>query len=279
MRRALAASLYLVACHHGSTARAPVQATCDGGTIGRVTIEGGSAADVPQLAVLEGTLADPARTERIAKVSADLLRARGYARANVSVTRALASDRRASPHPRLGCGTELVVAVDKGPRFKIAHLAFSTDDDFSEDLRLAAIEDALGTVNAVGGAYVEDRLHRALDTLRLRYIDAGWLDVEIDKPHEVYDERRGEVAITIPIRAGRRFRIGNVVARGGRRSTRAAVIEALGLRGGDWYDGTVVRRALSRARRELAEHIDVRVHLASDRESIDLEAIVGAAHR
>jgi hypothetical protein len=54
------------------------------------------------------------------------------------------------------------------------------------------------------------------------------------------------------------------------------VIEALGLRGGDWYDGAAVRRAVSRARRELAEHIDLRVQVASDDKSIDVEAIVGA---
>lgn len=267
MRRALAASLYLVACHRGTTPLAPVSTTCEDGTIRKVTIAGGTAADVPQLAVLEGTLADPARTARIAKVSTELLRARGYARANVDVTRVT------------GCGAELLVAVDKGPHFRIAHIAFATDDDFSEDMRLAAIEDALGTINSIGGAYVEDRLHRALDALRLRYIDAGWLDVEIEKPLEVYDEPRGEVVITIPIRAGRRFKIGNVVARGGRRSTRAAVIEALGLRGGDWYDGAVVRRAVSRARRELAEHIDLRVRVAPDHRSIDLEAIVGDLRR
>lgn len=249
---------------------APVATACEDGRIGKVMIEGGSAADVPQLAVLEGTLDDPERTERIAKVSTDLLRARGYAHANVAVTRTIASDQRPV------CGVELDVAVDKGPHFRIAHIGFITDDEFSEEVRVAAIEDALGTVNSIGGAYVEDRLHRALEALRLRYIDAGWLDVDIEKPLEVYDEPRGEVVIAIPIRAGRRFKIGNVVARGGRRSTRAAVIEALGLRGGDWYDGAAVRRAISRARRALDEHIDLRVQVGTDHNSIDLEAIVGA---
>ncbi len=263
MRRAIAASLTLVACHPAATPVAPAVARCEDGRVGKVAIEGGTTADVPQLAVLEGTLDDPARTQRIASVSTDLLRARGYARAHVEVT------------TRTGCGVELAVAVDKGPRFRIAHIAFATDDDFTEETRLAAIEDALGTVNTVGGAYVEDRLHRALEALRLRYIDAGWLDVEIEKPLEVYDEPRGEVVVTIPIRAGHRFKIGTVVARGGRRSTRAAVIEALGLRGGDWYDGAAVRRAISRARRELEEHIDLRVQVARDHRSIDLEAIVG----
>ncbi|NVB78008.1 MAG: hypothetical protein HOV81_06390 [Kofleriaceae bacterium] len=260
----LAASLYFVACHPPATPVVPAPTPCADGRIGKVSIEGGSAIDVPQLAVLEGTLDDPARTDRIAKVSTDLLRARGYAHANIVVTR------------QAGCGVELAVAVDKGPHFRIAHIGFITDDDFSEEVRVASIEDALGTVNSIGGAYVEDRLHRALEALRLRYIDAGWLDVEIEKPLEVYDEPRGEIVIAIPIRAGQRFKIGNVVARGGRRSTRAAVIESLGLRGGDWYDGAAVRRAVSRARRELAEHIDLRVQVATDHKSIDLEAIVGA---
>ena len=69
MRRALAASLYLVACHRAATPLVPVPGPCEDGRIGKVTIEGGSAADVPQLAVLEGTLDDAARTERITKVN------------------------------------------------------------------------------------------------------------------------------------------------------------------------------------------------------------------
>jgi outer membrane protein assembly factor BamA len=181
-----------LACHRGPIARPALTVACAPDRIGKVSIHGGTARDVPQLAVLEGTLDAPARTRRIAAVAVDQLRARGYAHARVSVER------------REGCGVELVVAVQRGRRYRITEIAFATDDEFPPAARLAAVEDALGTVNAVGGAYVEARLTRALTALRHRYHAAGWLDATIDTPRPIFDERRGEVTLTIPIRAGLR---------------------------------------------------------------------------
>jgi outer membrane protein assembly factor BamA len=260
-RRLLSVCLCAAACRHPAATYAPIQPVCTGARVGRVLVDGGSRDDVPQLVVLEGTLDNPERTERIAAVSTELLRGRGYPRADVRVTR------------RQGCGVELVVAVAKGPRFVIGSIDFATTDSFPATARLAAIEDALGTINAVGGAYVPDRLGRALEQLTRRYHEAGWLEAEIDPPQASYDDERGEVNVTIAVRPGRRFKIGNVSARGGRRTTRAAVIEALGLRGGQYYDAARLREGIVRARREIDDRLQMRMQIASDR--IDLEAIVG----
>lgn len=253
--------LCLVACHPEATARAPLPLACSDDRVGSVTIEGGSRADVPELVVLEGTLDDPARTTRTVKVAKDLLHARGYSRATVAVER------------KHGCGVELVVHVDRGPKFKLSRIEFQTDDTFPAKARYEAIEDALGTVNAVGGSFVADRLGRALEGLEQQYEDAGWLDVEIDRADAVYDDASGSVALTIPIHAGQRYKLASVSAIGGRRATRAQVIEALGLKGGDWYDGHAVREAIRRARRELGAHIEVRLNVAAG--AIELEAVVG----
>ena len=236
---------------------------CATDRIGKVTVVGATAEDVPQLAVLEGTLDDAARTARIAAVSTEVLRARGYARARLAVER------------HEGCGVELVVGVDRGPRYTIDKITFDTDDDYPADERLAEIEDVLGTVNAIGGAYVADRLRRALAQLERCYQDAGWLDAAVGKPIVTRDDVRHTISLTIPVEAGKRFKVGSVIARGGRRSTRAAVIDALGLRGGQWFDGRVVREAIDRARREVREHVELRVQVTNDR--VDVEAIVGVA--
>lgn len=180
------------ACRPAVTARGPVDPTCRMDRVGRVTIVGGSAADVPQLAVLEGTLDDAARTERVRLAAIDVLHTRGYPRAYVAVTR------------REGCGVELDVAVVPGPRVRIVAIEFEADDAFPADARLATIEDALGTVNAVGGAYVEDRLHSALAELQARYRAAGWIDAVVEPPRAEVDESRGTVRLTITIRAGKR---------------------------------------------------------------------------
>ena len=228
-------------------------------------VEGGTRDDVPQLAILAGTLDNAERTERIASVSAQVLRERGYPRAEVRVTR------------KQGCGVELVVAVDKGPKYRIGSIAFATKDGFPAQTRLAALEDALGTVNSIGGAYVADRLARALEQLTRKYHELGWLHAEIDAPATTFDEATGQVHLTIPVRAGKRFRIGNVIARGGKRGTRQAVIEALGLRGGQWYDASRLREGLVRARREVDDRLEMRMQVESDR--IDLEAIVNGGDK
>jgi outer membrane protein assembly factor BamA len=261
VQRSILVCLCLAACRHPEATYPPIARACTDARIGKVIVEGGSREDVPQLAVLEGTLDNPERTERIASVSAELLRARGYPRAEVRVVR------------RLGCGIELDVVVAKGPKLVIGSIAFATDDAFPAAERLAAVEDALGTINSVGGAYVPDRLQRALDQLTRRYNELGWLEVEIDPPQATVDDERGEINVTIAVRAGRRFKIGNVVARGGRRITRAAVIEALGLRGGQYYDAARLREGIVRARREIDDRLQMRMQIESGR--IDLEAIVG----
>jgi outer membrane protein assembly factor BamA len=220
-------------------------------------------ADVAPLAVLEGAFDETDRTERVTAVATELLQARGYPRAKITVTR------------RLTCGVELRIAVDRGPHFHIAQLGFATTDQFPAELRTEAVEDALGTVNAVGGAYVEDRMKRALVSLQHSYRDAGWLDAEIDAPRALYDEARGSVTVVVPIHAGPRYRIGNIVASGAGPNTRAEVVSQLGLRGGEWYDAARLRLGIDRARRKLERRIELRIEVATDRKTIDLVAVVG----
>jgi outer membrane protein assembly factor BamA len=262
-KRPILLCLCLAACRHPQATYPPITAACSDARIGKVIVEGGERDDVPQLAVLEGTLDNPERTERIAAVSSQLLRVRGYSRATVNVSR------------RTGCGVELVVAVDRGPKFRIRSIEFETDDRFPADVRLAAVEDALGTVNSIGGSYVPDRFTRALEQLQRRYHEQGWLDAEIEPPRAAFDDERGEISVTVPVRAGRRFKIGNVIVRGARRTPRAAVIEALGLRGGQYYDAARVREGIVRARREVDDRLEMRIGIEDGR--IEIEAIVGGA--
>jgi hypothetical protein len=126
----------------------------------------------------------------------------------------------------------------------------------------AALEDGLGAVNAVGGAYVADRMTRALAALVDRYQDAGWLDADAEPPHAIWDHDAHTVRVAIALHPGRRYRIGKLVAR-------PQVALALGLRGGEWFDAGTLRTALDRARRRLARRLTVKLSVA--RGAIDLE--------
>jgi outer membrane protein assembly factor BamA len=244
--------LALTACHGGIAPRPPVAAGCPAGRIGKVTIEGASPRDVAPLAVLEGTLDDPPRIARTTEVAVDFLRARGYPHATIDVTR------------RAGCGVELAIAVDRGPRYRIADIELHSDATLPPGDARAALEDGLGTVNAVGGAYVADRLTRALAALVHRYRDAGWLDAAADAPRASWDETDHTVRLAIALHPGRRYKIGKLVAR-------PSVIDALGLKGGDWFEAGTLRTALERARRRLARRLAVTLSVASERAAIDVE--------
>lgn len=261
MRAHVLTLIALAGCRAAPTGYAPVATPCAFNRIGEVTVTGAPRDAVPQLAVLEGTLDDPERTARIAELATGALRARGYARARLAIAR------------RTRCGVGLHVAVTLGPRFRIATIAFDTDDELPDADRLAVLEDALGTVNTIGGIYIEYRMKRALAELERRYRDAGWLAATLGPPRTSYDPT-GTVAIAIPVTAGRRFRIGSVKAVGAGPRAREAVLQSLGLHAGDYYDGPSVRTAIERTRHELARRVELRTNVAGDRPEIDLEAIV-----
>jgi outer membrane protein assembly factor BamA len=242
-------------------------ADCSPERIGKVSIRGAQASDVASLAVLEGTFDDKDRTERIVEVATELLHVRGYPNARIAIDR------------QTGCGVELDVAVALGPHYRITHIGFETDDEFPDDERAEMLEDALGTVNAAGGAYVEDRMVRSLASLERRYHEAGWIDATVGKPVATFDDGRGTVSISVPIAAGQRYRIGEIHAHGATRVTRDAVVAALGLRNGDWYDSVRVKNGIDRARRRLDRHIELRIEVGTDRSTIDIEARVVGGER
>lgn len=261
MRRLLLVAT-LAACHPGRPTPPPGPMACDADRIGAVVVSGASRAELAPLAVLEGTLDDPARTERIARVALEGLRATGHAKATLVVTR------------RVGCGVELHARVVRGPAFRIASIAFETDDEFPAAQRLAVLEDGLGTVNTVGGTYIAYRLQRALKQLKQRYADAGWVGAKVAAPRIAY---AGEmIAVTIPITSGPRFTIGTIRAIGAGKEARATVLDALGLREGAYFDRGEVRAGIERAQRMLDRKIQLRVQVAPDRTEIDVDAIVEA---
>jgi outer membrane protein assembly factor BamA len=258
--------LVVVACGGKPAPHAPaVEAPCTQARVGKVLVVGAERADVAALAVLEGTLDDQARADRITRTALDALRFRGHAQAAITVTR------------KLGCFVELTVTVDKGPRFEIETIDFETQgsDKFPAAERLAVIEDALGTVNTVGGVFIRYRLERALTSLEQRYRDAGWLDARIGKPASSHDDD-GKIAVSIPIAAGARYRIGAIRARGKERAARATVLEELGVQAGNWYDAQSIRRGLDRVQRKLDRRIELHTSRSEDGTEIELEAIVGA---
>ncbi len=251
--------LGVISC--GGTPRPParpaIAAPCSIMRVGQVVVTGAPKAQVSAVAVLEGTIDDRTRSERIVAVATERLRALGYARAEISIAR------------KPGCFVDLEVAVTLGPKFKISTIAFATADQFPARERLTAIEDALGTVNTVGGIYVEYRLARALSQLQERYRDAGWLDARIAPPIARFGDT--SISITIPIDPGPRFKVTAVRARGAGASVRAAMLDEIRIEPGSWYDGAAIRSGIERARRKLDRRVELRTIVSSGAIELELE--------
>lgn len=242
-------------------AHVPVAAPCSDMRIGKVLVSGAASTDVPALAVLAGTIEDPPRTNRIVAAATDALRFRGFTLAEIAVSR------------KVGCFVDLQVAVSLGPKFRIANILFATTDEFPASERLAVIEDALGTVNTIGGVYIEYRFVRGLAVLERRYHDAGWLDAKLAAPTATYDEH-SNVTITVPVKPGHRYRIGAIRARGAGAAARAAVLEEIQVEPGGWYDGPAIRHGIERARRRIDRGVELRTSVSADTGAIELEAVL-----
>jgi outer membrane protein assembly factor BamA len=233
--------------------------------IGKVGIHGADSAEataaLAPLAVLEGTLDNPKRAERVASLATEALRTIGYPRATIALDRGA------------GCGVELHARVTLGPKFRIAKIQFVTDDTFPARRRLALIESALGTVNTVGGVYVADRLDASLADLQKRYRDAGWARAEISTFAADYDDVKGEVSLTIPIRSGQRYTIGRIRAINAR-GFAGELFDALGVEEGQPFDKASLTAGLARARKRIDHHIRMRAVISDETGTIDIEAIV-----
>lgn len=266
MRLAVTSLVGLLSCAQPEVApRTPISSTCEPNRIGKVDIQGADSADVRHalapIAVLEGTLDNPLRADRVASLATEALRTIGYPRAQIALDRSA------------GCGVELTAKVTLGPRFRIAKIQFVTDDKFPAKRRLALIESALGTVNTIGGVYVADKLDSALAELQKRYRDAGWARAEIATFEADYDDVKGEVSLTIPIKSGQKFTIGRIRAINARGAA-GEIFDALGIEEGQPYEKASLRAGLERARKRIDHHIRMRAVIDDDTGTIDIEAIV-----
>lgn len=230
-----------------------------------VDITGADGADAQRalapLRVLEGTLDNPKRAERVAALASEALQTIGYPRAQIALDRGA------------GCGVELRARVTLGPKFRIAKIQFVTDDTFPAKRRLALIEDVFGTINTVGGVYIADRLDAALAELQKRYRDAGWARAEIATFAADYDDVKGEVSLTIPIKSGQRFKIGRIRAINARGAA-GEIFDALGLEEGEPYSKASLTAGLARARARIDHQIRMRAVISDELGTIDIEAIV-----
>jgi outer membrane protein assembly factor BamA len=178
----------------------------------RVEFEGMTRADVPQLALLEGTLHDRGRLARLVASTEASLRDHGYAHASL----------RAST--RTTCaGVVVRIAGMLGPRYRAGTMRVI---GASEPIAAAELSDDFGNTNAPGKAFHRSSLDAALVRLVAREQARGFFDAA-GRVYVVGDDETHQIDGVLWIDDGPRYRIDFEIV-GGTQATSALIDAALG---------------------------------------------------
>ena len=202
-----------------------------------VELEGVTRAQVPTLPVLEGSLDDGARLERMTRGAQGWLRDHGYLHAEVVATR------------RAECGGIVVHVTGKlGQRYTLARISIHGS---GVAIGSGEIESALGRVNAAGGVLQMAGLESTLAAILDRNLDAGFFEATYQPMVIHTNDKSGTVTVDVTFKPGQRYRMGDFQIDGGTPAMRAVALAELGPLRGQWYDARRVRIA--------REHITMRV--------------------
>ncbi len=202
----------------------------------RVEFDGLTRADVPQLALLEGTLHDRGRLARLVASTERSLRDHGYANASLRAT------------TRTTCeGVVVQIAGTVGPRYRAGTMRVI---GASLPIAAAELEDDFGHTNARGAAFQRSSLDAALTRVLARERALGHFDAT-GKVYLVGDEDAHQIDGVLWVNDGPRYRIAVDIV-GGTPELRARIDAALaGARAGHDLDQRSTL-AVSRASEQLA---------------------------
>lgn len=140
--------------------------------------------------------------------------------------------------------------VDEGEKVWIKSLNFTGNTAFSDrQLRkqMETGEKWLLSFITESGIYKEEALRRDLLRLRLFYEDHGYVRVQVAEPIIREDRERGELHITIPIQEGSRYRVKQIIIRGGDETISAAELrKELRLREGEFFSRSLLIKDVER---------------------------------
>jgi outer membrane protein assembly factor BamA len=212
-----------------------------------VEITGATRAQVPMLAVIDGTLHDPGRLQHVAAATQAWLRVRGYPHAEITAEAVPDCD---------GVVVHVAAALHE-------HVTIARIDVRGSALPVSAntFERELGTVDVVGGAYSEAAFRYDLSTLVGRHHDHGYLDAEVGDPIAVAADAT-HVNVTAVITPGPRYKLGALAVTGGTDAARHLVDARLQPLRGQWYDARTFEAVVAAAEDDLDA---LGFHLVSER--------------
>ena len=226
-----------------------------------VVFEGARASQLATFNILEGTLHDPQRLQRLAVAATAWWRQHGYLHAEITAV------------ARPDCdGVTIHVLANLGRRYTLASIAVTGS------ALPASFERELGAVDRVGGVYREDLFEHDLGELVDRHHVAGWLDAHVEAPVMHVDEATGHVTVAAHLIAGARLRFGPLAIEGGTAAQRRLVERDFGDLRGRWYDGDAIDTRYQRLERDLdGQHVRPSYRIAHDHGRVELTLEIEAA--
>jgi hypothetical protein len=188
-----------------------------------------------QIPVKRGDFFDPVRLTAIRRNMLEQLRQAGFHNAKVTW----------GSTPAKGGGLDVMFNVEEGRLVAVTKLEFHGNKAMPNK----ALTGLLGeTGTAVGQRYWRDALERGLARVSEQYFDMGYVNVFVGPVGEKLSQDGGQMELTIPIKEGDQFRLGDLAFEGSLAATKREYATAFGLRKGQVFSRRKVSEGLERIR-------------------------------
>ncbi|RMF92794.1 MAG: outer membrane protein assembly factor BamA [Candidatus Schekmanbacteria bacterium] len=168
---------------------------------------------------------------------------------------------RLRPLPRNS--VDVVFRIKEGKKVVLKKIYFEGNKSFSDDLLkkiMKTKEDWLFGWATQAGDFKEEEFKTDMQRLDSFYQDNGFIEVEIGDPKVEMNADRTKIYITIPIKEGRQFRIGNLEFEGNTLLSDKQVADIFGLREGSVFS----RGRLEKGLADLSDFYAQKGYLFSD---------------
>ncbi|HKE16055.1 MAG TPA: POTRA domain-containing protein [Kofleriaceae bacterium] len=188
-----------------------------------------------QIPVKRGDFFDPVRLTAIRRNLLEQLRQAGFHSANVTWGSSAAK----------GGGLDVVFNVEEGRLVAVTKLAFQGNKAMPQKTLTGLLGES-GT--AVGQRYWRDALERGLARVSEQYFDMGYVNVFVGPVGEKLSQDGSQMELTIPIKEGDQYRLGELTFEGALAATKREYAAAFGLRKGAVFSRRKVSEGLDRIR-------------------------------
>jgi outer membrane protein insertion porin family len=143
---------------------------------------------------------------------------------------------------------KMVVKVDKGEKIKISEINFIGNEKFT-DKKLRSFMSETKQINRIrlfkSSKYIKDKYKEDLVKVIDGYKSKGYRDARIISDSVVYNKEIKKLAIKIQVEEGKKYYFGDIKFIGNTVYSDKVLADALGIRKGDVYNGTLLAERIS----------------------------------